>query len=31
VEWVARWKRIELAFDHRQILSDAIRLAQRRR
>ena len=31
VEWVTRWKRLELAFDHLQILSDAVRLAQRRR
>lgn len=26
VEWVSDWKRIPLAFDHRRIISDAVRL-----
>jgi 8-oxo-dGTP diphosphatase len=28
VEWVARWQGLQLAFDHAQILRDAMRLAK---
>ena len=27
VEWIDNWRRLDLAFDHRQILRDAIKLA----
>lgn len=29
VEWVANWKRLDLAFDHRRIITDAVRLLKR--
>jgi 8-oxo-dGTP diphosphatase len=29
VEWVADWRRIDLAFDHADILRDAARLLRR--
>ena len=29
VEWVANWKRLDLAFDHRRIITDAVRLLKK--
>jgi 8-oxo-dGTP diphosphatase len=31
VEWVAKWRSVELAFDHKQIISDAFKLMRQSR